>query len=96
MTPPDPGPGAEVLRAALAVLCSRRGPLPVVTVTWAQSAAGAIATSVAEAWASIEPFGFFIIIALVFLDPLGFWSQIISPVIVNLMMWIVGVNPFFI
>jgi len=45
MTPPDPGPGAEVLRAALAVLCSRRGPLPVVTVTWAQSAAGAIATA---------------------------------------------------
>ena len=45
MTPVDPGPGAEVLRAALAVLSSRRGPLPVVTVTWAQSEAGAIATA---------------------------------------------------
>ena len=45
MTPSDPGPGAEILRAALAVLSSRRGPLPVVTVTWAQSAVGAIATA---------------------------------------------------
>ncbi len=47
------------------------------------------------AWASIEPFGFFIIIAMVFLDPFGFWSQIISPLVMNIMMWIVGVNPFF-
>ncbi|MBI3995289.1 MAG: site-2 protease family protein [Nitrospirae bacterium] len=47
-----------------------------------------------EAWASIEPFGFFIIIAMVLLDPLGFWSQIISPMIMSIMMWILGVNPF--
>jgi riboflavin-specific deaminase-like protein len=45
MTPAGAGPGAQVLREALAVLSCRRGPLPVVTVTWAQSAAGAIATA---------------------------------------------------
>ncbi len=43
MTSAGPGQGAEVLRAALVVLSRRRGPLPVVTVTWAQSSAGAIA-----------------------------------------------------
>jgi len=35
----------RVLREALAVLCARHGPLPVVTVTWAQSASGAIAAA---------------------------------------------------
>ena len=49
----------------------------------------------AAAWASIEPFGFFIIIALVFLDPLGFWSQIVSPLIMNIMMWILGAKHSF-
>ena len=39
------GTEARVLREALAVLQSRRGPLPVVTVTWAQSASGAIAAA---------------------------------------------------
>ena len=42
---PAAGPASRVLREALAVLRSRRGPLPVVTVTWAQSASGAIATA---------------------------------------------------
>ena len=42
---PAAGPGSRVLWEALAVLRSRRGPLPVVTVTWAQSAHGAIATA---------------------------------------------------
>ena len=37
-------PGARVLEAALGVLSRPAGVLPVVTVTWAQSAAGAIAT----------------------------------------------------
>ncbi|HET6464752.1 MAG TPA: site-2 protease family protein, partial [Nitrospiria bacterium] len=48
-----------------------------------------------EAWSSIEPFGFFIIIALVLLDPFGFWTQIISPLIVNVMMLILGIHSFF-
>jgi len=38
-------PGAEVLAAAHAVLSAHTGPLPAVTVTWARSAAGAIATA---------------------------------------------------
>jgi riboflavin-specific deaminase-like protein len=46
MTPPETGTELQgrVLREALAVLRARRGPLPVVTVSWAQSASGAIAT----------------------------------------------------
>lgn len=39
------GVESRVLRETLAVLRARRGPLPVVTVSWAQSAAGAIATA---------------------------------------------------
>ena len=42
---PGAGHGSRVLREALAVLRARRGPLPVVTVTWARSAAGAIAAA---------------------------------------------------
>jgi riboflavin-specific deaminase-like protein len=38
-------PGAQVLAAALGVLAGRAGPLPTVTVTWARSAAGAIAAA---------------------------------------------------
>jgi riboflavin-specific deaminase-like protein len=39
------GAESRVLREALAVLRARSGPLPVVTVTWAQSASGAIAAA---------------------------------------------------
>ena len=46
-------------------------------------------------WSSLEPFGIFIVIFLVFLDPLGFWSQIIFPIMMELSTWILGVNPFF-
>ena len=46
-------------------------------------------------WSSLEPFGIFIVIFLVFLDPLGFWSQIIFPMIMGLSTWILGINPFF-
>lgn len=45
-------------------------------------------------WSSLEPFGIFIVIFLVFLDPLGFWSQIIFPIMMELSTWILGVNPF--
>jgi riboflavin-specific deaminase-like protein len=44
MTAAERAPGSKVLRAALGVLSSHGGALPAVTVTWAQSAAGAIAT----------------------------------------------------
>ncbi len=39
-----PGPGSRVLAAAFSVLARRISSVPVVTVTWARSAAGAIAT----------------------------------------------------
>ena len=45
MTAPRPAPGAEVLAAALGVLARHAGALPAVTVTWARSAAGAIAAA---------------------------------------------------
>lgn len=44
---------------------------------------------------SLEPFGVFIIIFLVFLDPLGFWSQIVFPIMMGLSTLILGINPFF-
>jgi len=69
--------------------------IPIPPLDGGRVMVGLLPDRQSEAWASIEPFGFFIIIALVFLDPFGFWSQIISPIIVNIMMWIVGVNPFF-
>jgi Zn-dependent protease len=69
--------------------------IPIPPLDGGRVMVGLLPDRQSAAWASIEPFGFFIIIALVFLDPFGFWSQIISPIIVNIMMWIVGVNPFF-
>lgn len=44
MTAAESGPGSEVLAAALGVLSRHSGALPAVTITWARSAAGAIAT----------------------------------------------------
>ncbi|MBI3610418.1 MAG: site-2 protease family protein [Nitrospirae bacterium] len=69
--------------------------IPIPPLDGGRVMVGLLPARQSAAWASIEPFGFFIIIALVFLDPFGFWSQIISPIIINIMMWIVGVNPFF-
>jgi len=69
--------------------------IPIPPLDGGRVMVGLLPDRQSAAWASIEPFGFFIIIALVFLDPFGFWSQIISPIIINIMMWIVGVNPFF-
>ncbi len=41
----EPVPGTRVLDAALRVLARRIGSVPVITVTWARSAAGAIAAA---------------------------------------------------
>jgi Zn-dependent protease len=46
-------------------------------------------------WSSLEPFGVFIVIFLVFLDPLGLWSQVVFPVMMELSTLILGLNPFF-
>lgn len=69
--------------------------IPIPPLDGGRVMVGLLPDRQSAAWASIEPFGFFIIIALVFLDPFGFWSQIISPLIMNIMMWIVGVSPVF-
>ena len=70
--------------------------IPIPPLDGGRVMVGLLPVRQSAAWASIEPFGFFIVIALVFLDPLGIWSEIISPLIMSLMMWILGVkNPFF-
>jgi len=69
--------------------------IPIPPLDGGRVMVGLLPPRQSEAWSSIEPFGFFIIIALVLLDPFGFWTQLISPLIVNLMMWILGINPFF-
>ena len=46
-------------------------------------------------WSSLEPFGVFIVIFLVFLDPLGLWSQVVFPLMMELSTMILGINPFF-
>ena len=66
--------------------------IPIPPLDGGRVLVGLLPDRQSAAWASIEPFGFFIIIALVFLDPFGFWSQIISPLIVNIMLWILGLN----
>lgn len=68
--------------------------IPIPPLDGGRVMVGLLPPRQSEAWASIEPFGFFIIIALVFIDPFGFWSQIISPLIISIMMWILGMNPF--
>ncbi|HTN43486.1 MAG TPA: site-2 protease family protein [Nitrospiria bacterium] len=69
--------------------------IPIPPLDGGRVLVGLLPDRQAAAWASIEPFGFFIIIGLVFLDPFGFWSQIISPLIMNVMIWILGVHSFF-
>jgi len=69
--------------------------IPIPPLDGGRVLVGLLPDRQAAAWASIEPFGFFIIIALVLLDPFGFWTQIISPLIVNVMMGILGFHSFF-
>lgn len=64
--------------------------IPIPPLDGGRVMVGLLPPHQSEAWASIEPFGFFIIIALVFLDPLGFWSGIISPLIDSMMRLILG------
>jgi Zn-dependent protease len=69
--------------------------IPIPPLDGGRVMVGLLPDRQAAAWSSIEPFGFFIIIALVLLNPFGFWTQIISPLIMNVMVWILGINPFF-
>ena len=69
--------------------------IPIPPLDGGRVMVGLLPDRQSAAWASIEPFGFFIIILLVFINPLGIWSEIIQPLILNIMMLILGVYPFF-
>jgi len=69
--------------------------IPIPPLDGGRVMVGLLPPRQSEAWSSIEPFGFFIVIALVFLDPFGFWTQFVSPLILNVMGWILGIHPFF-
>ncbi len=69
--------------------------IPIPPLDGGRVMVGLLPDRQSRAWSSIEPFGFLIVILLVFVDPLGVWSQIISPVIVGIMMLILGINPFY-
>jgi Zn-dependent protease len=69
--------------------------IPIPPLDGGRVMVGLLPDRQSEAWSSIEPFGFFIIIALVLINPFGFWTEIISPLIANVMMWILGIHSFF-
>jgi Zn-dependent protease len=68
--------------------------IPIPPLDGGRVAVGLLPDRQSEKWASLEPFGIFIVIFLVFLDPLGFWSQIIGPLMMGVSTLILGLNPF--
>jgi Zn-dependent protease len=57
--------------------------LPVPPLDGGRIVVGLLPAETAAKWAAIEPYGFMIIVVLVFLDPFGFWSNLMSPAIIK-------------
>ena len=64
--------------------------IPIPPLDGGRVMVGLLPERQAATWSSIEPFGFFIVIGLFVLNPLGIMSQIIFPLMVNLMTFIGG------
>ena len=68
--------------------------IPIPPLDGGRVMVGLLPDRQSSAWSALEPFGFMIVILLVILDPLGIWSQIFLPLVVKIMIWILGINPF--
>ena len=68
--------------------------IPIPPLDGGRVLVGLLPDRQSAAWSSIEPYGFFIVILLVLMDPLGIWSQVVLPLIMNIMILILGANPF--
>jgi Zn-dependent protease len=55
--------------------------IPIPPLDGGRIAVGLLPHEYAQKWASIEPYGMFIIIILVFWSGLGVWSRVISPIV---------------
>lgn len=64
--------------------------IPIPPLDGGRVMVGLLPERQAVTWSSLEPFGVFIVIGLVLLNPLGIWTQIISPLMSNLMTLIMG------
>ncbi len=64
--------------------------IPIPPLDGGRVAVGLLPPGPAAAWASIEPFGFFIVLALVLFNPLGIMSNVIFPLILALERLILG------
>jgi Zn-dependent protease len=69
--------------------------IPIPPLDGGRVTVGLLPDRQSAVWSSIEPFGFLIVIMLVFLDPLGLWSQVVFPLMGELSELILGINPFF-
>lgn len=68
--------------------------IPIPPLDGGRVMVGLLPDEASEKWSALEPFGFFIIIFLVLMDPLGIWSQIFLPVVGGLTYWISGIWAF--
>ncbi len=66
--------------------------IPVPPLDGGRVMVGLLPERQAEAWSSLEPFGFFIVIGLFLLNPLGIMSQVLFPFMVNLMAFFGGIG----
>ena len=69
--------------------------IPIPPLDGGRVMVGLLPDRQSEVWGSLEPYGIFIVIFLVFLDPFGFWSQIMFPIMMGISTFILGLNPFF-
>jgi Zn-dependent protease len=98
-----PGPAAMVFFPVLLmlmegvkwnVLLAIFNMIPIPPLDGGRVMVGLLPERQSAMWSSLEPFGFFIVIFLVFLDPLGVWSQVVSPLMMGLTTFFLGLNPF--
>jgi Zn-dependent protease len=64
--------------------------IPIPPLDGGRVMVGLLPERQAATWSSLEPFGFFIVIGLFMLNPLGIMSQIVYPLMINLMTFIGG------
>jgi Zn-dependent protease len=77
------------------VLLAMFNMLPIPPLDGGRVMVGLLPDRQSDTLARIEPYGFLIVTAIVFLNPLGFMTHVFYPIMMTLSWWIVGINPFF-
>ena len=68
--------------------------IPIPPLDGGRIAVGLLPRDMAEKYAAIEPYGMWIIVLLLVLDPIGIWPKIIGPIITGIAGFFLGFAGF--